>query len=109
MKKTFKDLIHEDLNVFFNFNEFGEMHELDGTPTLIVLDDEGSKELSGTIEMENTMRGIFQETLTIYVKSADYEKPDVGYRLNLDGKDYYVTSASKSSGLLRIDLVSYEG
>ena len=38
-KKTFKDFAHEDLNVFFNLDEFGEEHELDGEVlTLIVVD-----------------------------------------------------------------------
>ena len=54
------------------------------------------------------MQGIYQVSKTIYVKSMDFEKPEVGSRLKLDGNSYYVTSASESAGLLKINLVSNE-
>lgn len=104
----FKDQLKKDLDVFINPDEFADLHELDGKPTLVVVDADSFKEFSSTVEMENAMQGIFQSALTIYVKTSDYKKPDVGYRLKLDDDYYSVIGVSESAGLLKIDLVSYE-
>lgn len=105
---NFKEIIANDLEIFLNPDEFGEIHELEGQPTLIVIDENSFNQFSGTMEMENTMQGIFQSTLTIYVKADDFKKPDVGDRIKLDGNYYEVAGVSESLGLLTINLASYE-
>ena len=105
---NFKEQLDKDLNVFINIDEFAEQHELDGKLLPVVVDGDDFKEFSGILEMENAMRGIFQTTLTVYVKSSDFEKPDVGSRLTLDDKSYFVTSVSESAGVLKIVLSAYE-
>lgn len=109
MKKTFKDYLQQDIsNVFINTNEFADLHELDGIQMYILVDEDSFNEFSGTAEQENAMQGIYQSAITIYVKSSDYKKPEIGDRLKLDDDYYYVTGAYDSAGLLKINLVSNE-
>ena len=36
----FKDMIQEDIkNVFLNFEEFGETHEINGVEVLVIIDE----------------------------------------------------------------------
>lgn len=105
---NFKDQLKKDLDIFINPTEFADIHVLDGKQVSVVVDSESFNEFSGTVEMENAMQGIYQSAITIHVKTADYEKPEVGYRLELDGQYYYVTGVSESFGLLSINLMSHE-
>lgn len=105
---SFKDYLAKDIQVFLNLDEFADLHKLEGKLMPVVVDESGFKEFSGTLQMENTMEGIFQSTLTIYVSASDYKKPDVGARIDFDDKYYDVVGVSELGGLLKIDLASYE-
>lgn len=106
---NFKEQLKKDLDVFINVNEFANLHILDGVEIPVIIDSDVFEEFSSTVKMENAMQGIFQSTLTIYVKSIDYEKPSLGYRLELDGEYYHVTGVSEYAGLLKINLMTNEG
>lgn len=105
---NFKDQLKKDLDIFFNLDEFGEIHELDGQTISIIIDEDNSDQYSGTTEMENTVQGVYESICTIYVKSSDYKKPSIGYRLNLDKKNYVVINSNEQSGVLKIELGSFE-
>lgn len=104
----FKDQLKRDLDIFINQDEFSDLHKLDGVEMTVLVDDDSFNEFSSTVERENAMQGIYQSAITIYVKSSDYDKPEVGYRLKLDDEHYFVTGVSDSVGLLKINLVSNE-
>lgn len=106
---SFKAQLRDDLGIFFSLSEFAEVHYIDGKQMIAIVDADDFKELSGrSAEIENAMQGIFINSVTLYVRTADYTKPSVGYRLNLDGEYYYVTDAHESAGILKINLVSHE-
>ncbi|SHN77278.1 hypothetical protein [Desulfitobacterium chlororespirans] len=106
---SFKDFVRSDLNTFFNADELAELHTLDGVEMMAIVDSDGFEEFSGrSVEIENAMQGIFTSSVTLFVKSSDYEKPNVGYRLKLDGEYYYVTGASEAAGLVKINLIAHE-
>ncbi|CDX01295.1 ATP-binding sugar transporter from pro-phage [Desulfitobacterium hafniense] len=104
-----RDYFSSDLDTFMNQEEFAELHKVDGVEMLSIVDADDTKEFSGrSLEMESVMQGIFVNAITLYVKIADYEKPNVGYRLNLDGDYYNVVGVSETSGLLKINLIAHE-
>ncbi|KAB8126911.1 hypothetical protein F9U64_19005 [Gracilibacillus oryzae] len=105
---NFKDQLKKDLDIFINPKEFADFHRLDGIEMPVVIDEFTMDEFSGPQKLESAMEGIYQSTKTIYVKSAAYSKPKVGYRLQLDEEDYEVIGVSENMGMLKIDLSSYE-
>ncbi|MER2089518.1 MAG: hypothetical protein ABS920_07260 [Sporosarcina sp.] len=109
-KKTFKDFIHEDLDVFFNLDEMAEEHELDGETLPIVVTE---------INLNNNRPGIPREQLyvsqevyaavkTVYVRSTEFYLPEVGVELTLDGRNYFVEDASDQQGVIKIVLSANE-
>ena len=109
-KKTFKDFIDEDLDVFFNLDEFADEHEIDGeTLIAIVVDQQSNDSLTGfTREQLYTAQDVFKETKTIYVKSADFYIPKVDSVITLDGQEYYVEEAGDEKGVIRIVISANE-
>lgn len=105
---NFKGYVAKDLDIFINPDEFAEWHELDGKPTLVVVEENSFDEFSSTTELENIMQGIFRGAITIFVKSSDFNKPDVGDRIRFDDNYYFVVGVSEEAGVLKIDLASYE-
>jgi len=101
---NFKDQLEKDLkNVFFNQNEFAEYHDIDGQQILAVIDsDQFNERPKDPAELYHLTNGIYRSSITIYVKSADYDKPVIGQRISVDEEDYYVVSVSEDTGLLKI-------
>jgi hypothetical protein len=100
---TFRDQLAADLVAFFNADEFAEYHDIDGQQVLAIIESEHLNERPRhPVELYRVTDGIYQSSITIYVKSADYDKPVVGQRIYVDGEDYYVVSVSEEHGLLKI-------
>lgn len=109
-KKSFKDFVNEDLNVFFNLDEFGKEHELDGEIlTLIVVDSTRNDDFSGyPREQLYASQEVYKHQKTIYVKATDYFLPKVDSSITLDGEELYVDEASENMGVIRIIASSNE-
>ncbi|WP_458412773.1 hypothetical protein ACNQFZ_18480 [Schinkia sp. CFF1] len=108
-KKTFKDFLQSDLNVFFNPSEFGEFHTLGSKEILMIIEEDGFDETKRrSNDFDEVTQNIYESMKTIYLKSSDYNKSDVGKRVTLDGEKYYVVSSSVSGGILRISLSANE-
>ena len=103
-KKTFKDFIDEDLDVFFNLDEMAEEHELEGEIVpLIISDNQSNDKLTGFSREQNyATQEVFKQFKTIYVKTADFYIPKVDSVIELDGQEYYVEEASDEKGIIRI-------
>lgn len=99
---NFKDKLEKDLkNVFFNQNEFAEYHDIDGQQVLAIIESDQFNERPKD-QLYHLTNGIYRSSITIYVKSADYDKPVIGQRISVDEEDYYVVSVSEDTGLLKI-------
>lgn len=103
-KKTFKDFIHEDLDVFFNLDEMAEEHELEAVIVpLIISDNQSNDKLAGFSREQNyATQEVFKQFKTIYVKTADFYIPKVDSVIVLDGQEFYVEEASDEKGIIRI-------
>lgn len=109
-KKTFKDFIHEDLDVFFNLGEMAKEHELDGEIHPIVVTE---------VILNNSRTGIAKEQFyvsqevynavkTVYVRAEQFYLPEVGVELTLDGRKYFVEDSSDQKGVIKIVLSANE-
>lgn len=110
MIKTFKDFILEDLDVFFNDEEFGDEHELDGeTLIAIAVDNSINNDSKGlSKEQHYASQEVYKKTKTVYVKSADFYIPKVDSTISLDGESYYVDEANEHNGIIKILLSANE-
>ncbi|MED4572841.1 hypothetical protein P9302_25855 [Brevibacillus agri] len=104
--QNFKDLVAEDLAVFINLDEFGEIHNIDGKDITVVIDADTLKEKSiNGASAYATHSGIMLSEFILYVKCEDMdEKPWIGQRMALDGADYLVTDVAENAGIFQITL-----
>ncbi|KYD24610.1 hypothetical protein [Parageobacillus toebii] len=107
---NFKDQLAKDLkNVFFNQDEFAEYIDIDGQQVLAIIgSDQFHERPRHPEELYNITHGIYQSSITILVKSDDFEKPAVGQQIYINGEDYLVVSVSEESGVLKINAMTNE-
>ena len=86
---SFKDIIHNDIKqTFLNLEEFGETHEVNGTPMTIIFDD-----------IEHV------ERYFMYVAADAFGPlPAQGKLVTVDGKRYAIVDATDESGVYGITL-----
>jgi hypothetical protein len=98
-----KSYLNNDLQTFLNVDEFAEYHDIDGQQVLAIIEsDQLNERPRHPVELYRVTNGIYQSSITIYVKSDDYEKPVIGQQICIDGEDYYVDSVAEEHGLLKI-------
>lgn len=102
---NFKDFVQDDLVVFFNPNEFGEVHNVDGKDMLVVIDSDTLKEKTANgAGMYATHTGVMMSEFAMFVKVEDIEEPVIGQHIRLDGDVYLVTDVAASSGVYQVTL-----
>lgn len=98
---NFKEQIQEDLNnIFFNIDEFGEKHYIDGIIKTVLVDNETLKERN-----QKEYDGIVQADLLYFIKSSDViKKIKAGDVQNFDGALYTVFDIKYDNGMYEIIL-----
>lgn len=98
---AFKDAVKKDVKtVFINSDEFAERHTIDGESVLCIVDKDIT---AGRDGREVNFEGVFLNTLTIYVSTANIEnRPVEGQYIDFDGETYHVLNVSDEDGILVI-------
>lgn len=101
---TFKELIAEDAKkVFLNFDEFGEMHLVDGKEMLVIVDN--NEHIERQKRSVSRVEGLHIKELLFYVHKDDFGLlPAVGRICRFDKKDYIVADAINEDGVYSITL-----
>jgi len=109
-KKTFKDYVNEDLNVFFNLKEFAEEHELEGETLPMIVIDHKLENNATNLPRDQiyASQEVFKRYKTVYVKTSDFYVPKVDSELILDGESFFVEEAGEEQGIIRILLSANE-
>lgn len=96
----FKDAITADVKaVFINCDEFGDIHCVNGERVPCVVDTDV------TAGADKSFEGVFVNTVTLYIATADIEtRPVEGELLVLDERVYIVRKVSDESEMLVITL-----
>ncbi|BCZ48431.1 hypothetical protein psyc5s11_44980 [Clostridium gelidum] len=97
---NFKEQIEADLNIFFNPDEFGEDHSIDGKVVNVIVDNE-------TLKSRNKKEydGIVQADMLYFAKEEDLLKeprPD-GVQM-FDGIPYIIFDAKLDDGVYEVIL-----
>lgn len=85
--------------VFFNLDEFGEKHRIEGKTITAVLDESENGE-SGAASI-----GLAEYDLIVFAKAEDLpKKRPAGESLNVDGREFSILSWCEDCGITEIKL-----
>ena len=107
---AFKDMVEADIsNVFLNLDEFGEIHNLNGSDCACVISSDKTDDRTANIQGgRRTPEGLHGDYITVCVKTADLPKiPVQGTNFKVDGKRYTVDTCTDDMGVLTITLGAY--
>lgn len=98
---SLKDKIAADLdNVFFNPDEFGEKHKVEGAEIDCIFDDSMQRERSGGAEF-----AVGESYCLLYARSSDLPtRQGYGSSLLVDGVDYMVIRWDEDAGMSSVTL-----
>lgn len=101
---TFKDVLQKDIKqVFLNFDEFGEMHDINGQQVLIIIDENELTEREKRIQQNQ--EGLHNKQLLFFIAAEDFGPlPAPRKILSFDGKKYKVMEAENEDGIYSISL-----
>lgn len=105
---TFKEQIALDnLKVFMNFDEFADMHMVNGTEMLCIVDNNEMIDREKRYQYKRSLYadGVYIKELLIYVREEDFGPlPAVGRILTFDKKSYLISDAIDEDGIYSLSL-----
>lgn len=97
---SFKEQFNQDLNIFFNIEEFAEEHIVNNQKLNVVIDNETLKQRN-----KKEYDGILQADLLYFVKESDIIKEPVSGDIQyFDGAIYTVFDVKVDSGVYEVVL-----
>ena len=103
---TFKDLVQNELAVFFNLDEFAEIHNIDGRDMPAVVDKDLLQERPRQpMELYLASEGVYIDQILVFVRTSDFgDPPVIGQHIHLDGELYRVSKCAENAGIIEITL-----
>lgn len=98
---NFKEQIQKDLDaVFFNLDEFAELHRVEGAQIPVVVDEDQLNKLK-----KGQILGLIEADMLIMGREADFPADlEPGRLLNVDGRELMVAKSGKDMGLVEVAL-----
>lgn len=102
---AFKDIVDQDiLDVFVDFDEFGERHKIGTQDVLVVMDGDALRRRGDRV---GAGLGVYPElgAFMLYVKTSDLDvKPQSNADILFDGKHCVVVECKEDAGMYTITL-----
>ncbi len=96
----FKEQIQNDLEIFFNSDEFAGTHRIEGKELEVIIEENTLNPLK-----QGEILGLIEADMLIIGKEADFSKKmEPGYLLNVDGKEMIIIKSAKNMGVIEIAL-----
>lgn len=99
----FKEHLAKDIGVFINFDEFGSLHNVNGSDIVIVVDEDLFQE-RGSTQKEANFGGVFIKTKSLFIRPEDLEKPLIDERMLLDGVYYLVEDVIETEFIYEVQI-----
>lgn len=98
---SFKEQLQKDLDsVFFNLDEFAELHRVEGKKILVVVDNDQLNKLK-----KGQILGLIEADMLLMGKESDFPANlESGRLLNVDGREMLVANSGKDLGLVEVAL-----
>lgn len=98
--KSFKQLLDDDLDSFFEEDEFAEEVIIEGKSCNVVYDDFPS--------IKTNSEGLEAEALLFHVKKIDLDfEPELGMRIQFNNKSYDIVHFKENFGMYTIRLEGF--
>lgn len=106
---AFKDAVAADIKrTFINALEFADLHDINGTEVLAVVDRDVLEERNARSYAEYA-EGVYSAQIKVYVDAADMpNRPVRGALFRLDGERYLVDECGENMGVLEITIEANE-
>lgn len=103
MSSPFQDQMSVDIDkIFFNPNEYGEDHNIDGTDLISILDTDVSQSLNPSTERRE---GTYTDKLMLFVRQKDLKgEPTYDQMMVVDNVRYRIINVNLYSGVYEITL-----
>ena len=96
----FKEQVEADISVFLNFEEFAEVHNLNGVDCLVVATDDSTRSHAKTAGGPRSTEGLHGDTVRLQVRTSDLPTiPVQGNNFKYDGKLFKVASCTNNNDL----------
>ena len=97
----FKDQILRDLDaVFFNLDEFAELHRVEGAQIPVIVDSDQLNKLK-----KGQILGLIEADMLLFGRAVDFPANlEPGRLLNVDGRELIVANSGKDMGLVEVAL-----
>ncbi|MEB9897645.1 hypothetical protein P4K96_30000, partial [Bacillus cereus] len=106
--KSFNDYLADDLSIFINPDEMGEMAVVDGMELRVTITHNSIDERKRLISRggyDGQPQGLYHVTLTMYVRLSDLGYVPVrGDLMVINGREYTVIGAGEEKGLVTVRL-----
>lgn len=101
---TFKEQVAADIdNVFLNFDEFGEYHDVEGKQVLMIIDNDKLAELKMSQKEKSQILELVEADLLLYARTADLPKSlEPGNLINFDGKVMIIRYSNAAMGITEL-------
>lgn len=103
-----KKQIERDIDhVFFDLEEFGEVHQVEDVELVCVVDEDHLGSSSVTESRDLQASGLTSESITVYLAAKDYPKKDdfkQGRYIRFDGQETVIERVACSMGILALQL-----
>ena len=98
---SFKEQLQKDLDsVFFNLDEFAELHRIEGKEIPVVVDNDQLNKLK-----KGQILGLIEADMLLMGKESDFPANlEPGRLLNVDGREMLVANSGKDLGLVEVAL-----
>lgn len=97
-----KEYLNDDLDVFFDADEFAEEHEIDGVMMPIIIDNDLLREQQSKMTDPS---GYFVADLLFHVKASYFpRRPEPRSIINFDGKPRRIADVQGDGGVYTITL-----
>lgn len=98
----FKESIQDDLNdIFFNDDEFAEIHNIGGTDMTVIIDEDKVEEYKQKRDMDSD--GMYAARMVACIRCDDLGyRPAIESSLKVDGVKYSVLNVADSNGIYEI-------
>ena len=101
---AFKDFLKSDLDIFINLDEFADYHKINDKEIKCIMDSDIFDERS-TTKSDARSGGVYEDSISLFVKMEDIEKQSISEILTVDGEDYKVIKVTESEKLFEIQLM----
>ena len=98
----FEALISQDIDLFLNADEIGEVHTIEGKRIKCVLED-------ATLKGSDGWRMLSEATVKLYFRTSDLPRRRTrGETLHIDGVGYEIITWTVEKGMTKVELQSKE-